>query len=99
MRITRSKTPTLRSYTINSALLLNRVGTHEHLGVILSSNLSWKMHVLTVAAKANKILVLLKCTFGKWSEAMIAGYKAMVLYIQSLHMHVLCGTLTSNIKQ
>ena len=61
--------------------------------------LSWKMHVLTVAVKANKILVLLKCTFGKWSEAMIAGYKAMILYIQSFNMHVLCGTLTSNIKQ
>lgn len=37
-----------------------------------------KSHVLTVAVKANKILGLLKPTFGKCSEAMISGYKAMV---------------------
>jgi len=71
MRITRSKTPSLCSYNINSTSL-NQVHTHKHLGVILSSDLSWKMHVvLTVAAKANKILGLLKCTFGKCSEAII----------------------------
>ena len=77
MRITRSKTPSLCSYNINSTSL-NQVHTHKHLGVILSSNLSWKMHVLTVAAKANKILGLLKLTFGKCSEAIITGYKTMV---------------------
>lgn len=37
-----------------------------------------KSHVLTLAVKANKILGLLKPTFGKCSEAMISGYKAMV---------------------
>ena len=37
-----------------------------------------KSHPLTVAVKANKILGLLKPTFGKCSEAMISGYKAMV---------------------
>ena len=71
MRITRSKTPSLCSYNINSTSL-------NHLGVILSSDLSLKMHVLTVAARANKILGLLKRTFGKCSEAIITGYKTMV---------------------
>ena len=77
MRIKKSKTPTLCSYNINSTSL-NQVHTHKHLGVIPSSDLSWKMHVLTVAAKANKILGLLKRTFGKCSEAIITGYKTMV---------------------
>ena len=45
MRITRSKTPSLCSYNINSTSL-NQVHTHKHLGVILSSDLSWKMHGL-----------------------------------------------------
>ena len=78
MRITRSKTPTPCSY-INSTLF-NKVHTHtcKHLRVILSSDLSWKTHVLTVAAKANKILGLLKHTFGRCSEAMITGHKTMV---------------------
>ena len=73
----RSKTPSLCSYNINSTSL-NQVHPHKHLGVILSSDLSWKMDVLTVAAKANKILGLLKRTFGKCSEAIITGYKTMV---------------------
>lgn len=34
--------------------------------------------MLTVAVKANKILGLLMPTFGKYSEALISGYKAMV---------------------
>ena len=94
MRIARSKTPSLCSYNINSTSL-HQVHTHKHLGVILSSDLSWKMHVLTVGAKANKILRLLKRTFGKCSEAIITGYKTMV--VQLLNMHVPCGILTSNI--
>ena len=36
MRITRSKTPSLCSYNINSTSL-NQVHTHKHLGVIFSS--------------------------------------------------------------
>ena len=36
------------------------------------------MHNLTIAAKANKILGLLKRTFGRCSEAIITGYKSIV---------------------
>ena len=65
------------SYSINS-LLLEQVVTHKHLGVTFSSDQSWKYHVLTIAAKANKILGLLKRIFGRCSEAIITGYKTMV---------------------
>ena len=65
------------SYSINS-LLLEQVVTHKHLGVTFSSDLSWKHHVLAIGAKANKILGLLKCTFGRCSEAIKTGYKLMV---------------------
>ena len=77
MRITRSRSVTPYSYNINS-IPLEQVKTHKHLGVIISSDLSWKPHVLSVAAKANKILGLLKHTFGKCSEAITIGYKSMV---------------------
>ncbi|XP_022809498.1 uncharacterized protein LOC111346476, partial [Stylophora pistillata] len=77
MKITRSRSVTPCSYNINS-IPLEQVKTHKHLGVIISSDLSWKPHVLSVAAKANKILGLLKRTFGKSSEAISIGYKSMV---------------------
>ena len=77
MRITRSKVNGQCSYSINS-LPLEQVVTHKHLGVTFSSDLSWKHHVLAIAAKANRILGLLKRTFGRCSEAIITGYKTMV---------------------
>ena len=54
-----------------------KVVNHKHLGVTFSSDLSWKHHVLAIAAKANRILGLLKRTFGRCSEAIITGYKTM----------------------
>ena len=68
MRITRSKVNGQCSYSINS-LPLEQLVTHKHLGVTFSSDLSWKHHVLTIVAKANKILGFLKRTFGRCSEA------------------------------
>ena len=42
------------------------------------SDLSWKSHVLSVAAKANRVLGLLKRTFGRRPEAIKMGYISMV---------------------
>ena len=74
MRITRSRAAATCSYNINSTPLI-KVSSHKHLGVTLSCDLSWKSHVLSVAAKANRVLGLLKRTFGRCSEA---GYKNRV---------------------
>ena len=72
MKFTRARTPSPCNYTINSKLL-TQVPTHKHLGVVLSSDLSWKPHVLSVVARSNRLLGLLKRTFGSHS-----GYKAMI---------------------
>ena len=77
MRFTRSRAVVKCSYNINS-VPLTEVSSHKHLGVTLSSDLSWKSHVLSVAAKANPILGLLKRTFGRFSEAIKMGYISMV---------------------
>ena len=77
MRFTRPRAAVKCSYNINS-VPLTEVSSHKHLGVTLSSDLSWKSHVLSVAAKANPILGLLKCTFGRFSEAIKMGYISMV---------------------
>ena len=77
MKFTRSRTPSPCNYTINSKLL-TQVSTHKHLGVVLSSDLSWKPHVLSVVARSNRLLGLLKRTFGSRSKALFTGYKAMI---------------------
>ena len=79
MQITRAKEDIPCSYIINDNLL-DQVSTHnyKHLGVVISSNLSWKSHVLHTAAKANRILGLLKRTFGKCPKAINIGYKSLV---------------------
>ena len=77
MRITTSRAATTCSYNINSVPLM-KVSSHRHLGVTISSDLSWKSHVLSVAAKANLILGLLKRTFGRCSDAIKMGCISMV---------------------
>ena len=77
MKFTRARTPSPCNYTINSKLL-TQVPTHKHLGVVLSSDLSWKPHVLSVVARSNRLLGLLKRKFGSHSQALFTGYKAMI---------------------
>ena len=77
MKFTRARTPSPCNYTINSKLL-TQVPTHKHLGVVLSSDLSWKPHVLSVVARSNRLLGLLKRTFGSHSKALFTGYRSMI---------------------
>ena len=48
-------------YTLNHAQL-ECVTIEKDLGVIVNNTLSWEKHVISVAAKANKLLGLLKHT-------------------------------------
>ena len=77
MRFTRSRAAVNCPYNSNS-VPLTKVSSHKHLGGTLSRNLSWKSHVPSVTAKANRILGLLKRTFGRCSEAIKMGYISMV---------------------
>ena len=63
LTVTRKKQPLIYDYTLNHAQL-EHVTEEKDLGVIVTCNntLSWEKHVVSVAAKANKLLGLLKRT-------------------------------------
>ena len=46
--------------------------------MILSEDLPWKSHVLSITARAKRLLGLLKRTFGMQSKALLVRYKVMV---------------------
>ena len=68
--INRSKTEAMIFFTkrdkpVHPALYcegneINTVSSHKHLGVTLSSNLSWRTHILNIHDKTSKRLNLLK---------------------------------------
>ena len=61
LTVTRKKQPLNYDYTLNHARL-ERVTEEKDLGVTVNKTLSWEKHVNSVAAKANKLLGLLKRT-------------------------------------
>ena len=77
MKFTRARKSASCNYSIDNKPL-SQVSTHKHLGVILSEDLSWKSHILSITARANRLLGLLKRTFGIHSKALLVGYKIMV---------------------
>lgn len=46
--------------------------------MVLSDDLSWKPHVLSVVARSNRLLGLLKRSFGPHPKALFTGYKVMI---------------------
>ena len=61
LTITRKKTPLVHVYHMNSKELL-RVDKEKDLGVCVSANFNWDVHIHTITGKANKMLGLLKRT-------------------------------------
>ena len=55
MRISQSRTPLTKSYTI-SGHILHEVSNAKYLGVNITSDLSWSNHVNATAKKANSAL-------------------------------------------
>ena len=65
-------------YYINNMQLTN-VDTHNDLGVIINSTLSWSEHITSICKRANTILYLLKKTFSSVSYGtFIKLYKTYV---------------------
>ena len=55
------------------------VDHHKHLGVWLESSLSWDYHINYMCAKANKVLGLIRRTFGSNNpEGVSTAYKTLV---------------------
>ena len=47
------------------------ISTHRHLGVVLFDDLSWEPHILSTVARSNRLLDLLKRSFGSHREALL----------------------------
>lgn len=68
-------------YSLNN-ILLPEVDHHKHLGLWLESSLSWDYHINSICAKANKVLGLIKRTFGYSNKTGIkTAFKALVIPI------------------
>ena len=61
LTITRKTSPVTQDYHLGSKVL-QRVREEKELGITITSDLSWKSHVLTIVSKANKMLGQLKRT-------------------------------------
>ena len=59
LTVTRRKTPVTHEYHLGE-VILQRVQEEKDLGVTISSNLSWNLHVTRIVLKANRMLGLLK---------------------------------------
>ena len=62
LTVTRRKTPVTHEYHLGD-VILQRVQEEKDLGVTISSNLSWDLHVKRIVLKANRMLGLLKRTY------------------------------------
>lgn len=78
MTISHKRQPIAFDYTIRDNVL-NRVTEYKYLGVIISSTLSWKSHIVEVIGKANKRLGYIRRTLKfASSETKLIAYKVLV---------------------
>ena len=81
LHITRKKDPIICQYSLNN-ILLPEVDHHKHLGLWLEPPLSWDYHINSICAKANKVLGLIKRTFGYSNKTGVkTAFKALVIPI------------------
>ena len=67
-----------------NGLHLNEVECFKYLGVLLSSDLSWTPHIMSVCSKAKQILGLLYRRFYNHAE----GATLMQLYLSLIRPHL-----------
>jgi Reverse transcriptase (RNA-dependent DNA polymerase)/Endonuclease-reverse transcriptase len=78
MQMTSKREPSQNQYIISNQVL-NKVSSYKYLGLNITENLNWNLHVNSLIAKANKILYVTKLSFSKASRPVKeAAYKAIV---------------------
>ena len=68
LRVYRSRNPIIHQYTMNRTLL-DSVSHHPYLGVELSSNLNWSLHIENIIGKANRSLGFIRRNLHSCSES------------------------------
>ena len=78
IHITRSKNSIPTQYTLHNCIL-ESVSSAKHLGVNISSDLSWETHINRISKKANNTLVFLRRNIKIHSESLkSSAYKVLV---------------------
>ena len=61
-------------------MIISKADVHKHLGIWLDSTLSWDSHIDNICAKANRVLGLIRRTFGtKNKKGIEVAFQALVL--------------------
>ena len=98
LHLSRSKDPYHHEYWLSDKPL-SAEDHHKHLGVWLESPPSWDYHINYICAKANKILGLIRRTFGpNNSEKVSTAYKTSVRPILEYSCQVWNPYLVKHIK-
>ena len=87
MRFGFQKSSSSHGYSINSCVIQND-SQHKDLGIIVSSDLSWTNHILYIAAKAYKILALLRRSFRNCNSV----HSKKLLYISLVRSQLIYGS-------
>ena len=98
LHLSKSKDPRHHEYWLSDKPL-SAVDHHKHLGVWLESSLSWDYHINYICAKANKVLGLIRRTFGSHNpEGVTTAYKTLVRPILEYGCQVWNPYLVKHIK-
>ena len=84
LRISRKRISFSRVYRINHNAELKCVDSQKDLGVIVTGNLLWNSHIVSISAKANRILGFLKRNCSKE----ISSNALKVLYLALVRSHL-----------
>ena len=78
LHVTKSKCPLVHQYVLNNDNL-SIVNKHKHLGIWIESSLGWDSHINYIVGKANRVLGLIRRTFGsKDPVAVKTAYNVLV---------------------
>ena len=89
LRISRKRNSPSRNYSLNG-ISLEVVKAEKDLGVLISSDMTWKDHIIMVVAKANKMLGFLKrnCAGLVNREALLRLYHSFSVSMGWWHLRL-----------